>query len=113
MSNQPYYQNQTPYTPSNQTSSLAIASLISGLLSWFLFPIIGAIVAVITGHSAKNEIRASGGRLSGDGMATAGLILGYIQLGLTVISLCVALLGFALISLGVCAAPFWMDPSNF
>ena len=71
------------------TSSLAIVSLVAGIVSWFIVPILGAIVAVITGHMAKNEIRGSGGRLSGDGLATAGLILGYLQLGLTLIGACV------------------------
>jgi hypothetical protein len=99
------YPSQTPYTPNyapqplQQSSSLAIASLVSGILGWFLIPIIGAIIAIITGHMAKNEIRSSGGRLSGDGMATAGLILGYVQVVLTVLGLC----GFAAIWFGVCA----------
>lgn len=68
-------------------SSLAIASLITGILSWFLVPIFGALAAVITGHLAFNEIRESQGMLTGKGMATAGLILGYIQLGFIVLVL--------------------------
>jgi hypothetical protein len=75
-----------PYLP--QSSTLAIVSLIAGIVSWILVPLIGAIVAVITGHMAKSEIRNSNGRLTGDGMATAGLILGYIQIGLTVVAVC-------------------------
>jgi hypothetical protein len=47
---------------------------------------------------AKNEIRRSMGLIAGDGMATAGLVLGYLQLGLTVVGLCVAA---ALIALGI------------
>jgi type IV pilus assembly protein PilA len=57
------------------TSTKAIISLIFGIL-FFLFPL--PIVAVIFGHLALSEIRKSGGRLTGQGMATAGLILGYI-----------------------------------
>jgi hypothetical protein len=57
------------------TSSKAVISLIFGIL-FFLFPL--PIVAVIFGHLALSEIRKSGGRLTGQGMATAGLILGYI-----------------------------------
>ncbi|MBE0409159.1 MAG: DUF4190 domain-containing protein [Anaerolineales bacterium] len=71
-----------------QTSTLAIVSLVSGILSWVLLPFVGSIVAVITGHMAKREIRESLGKLSGDGMATAGLILGYVQLALTVLGIC-------------------------
>ena len=77
-------QYNTPYIPPvmPHNSTMAIVSLISGIVSWFLLPFIAAIVAVITGHMAKNEIKKSGGMITGNGMATAGLVLGYIQLGL-------------------------------
>jgi hypothetical protein len=61
-----------------RTSSSAIASLVFGILSWVLLPFIGAILAVILGHSARAEIRrAPPGTIEGDGMAVAGLILGW------------------------------------
>lgn len=60
-----------------QTSGTAIASLICGLLFFFL-P--SALAAVILGHLSLGEIRRSAGRLAGKGMATAGLVLGYIGL---------------------------------
>lgn len=64
-------------TPSGlpDTSGKAISSLICGLLFLFL-PV--AIVAVVLGHLSLSEIRRSGGRLKGSGMATAGLVLGYL-----------------------------------
>jgi len=68
---------------------LAIVSLVSGLVAWTFIPIIGAIAAIITGHLAKKEIRDSGGMFSGDGMALAGLILGYVQLGLILLAIIV------------------------
>lgn len=69
-----------------RTSSLAVVSLIFGVLSWVFLPFIGALVAVICGHAARSEIhRAPPGSIEGDGMAMAGLILGWIQLALTVI----------------------------
>ena len=71
-----------PMTPAPRTSTTALISLISGILSWFLLPFLAAIVAIITGHMAKNEIRGSGGTVGGNGMATAGLVLGYLQIGL-------------------------------
>jgi hypothetical protein len=74
-----------------QTSTLAIVSLVSGIVSWVLLPLIGSIIAVITGHMAKREIRESLGKLSGDGLATAGLILGYIQLAFIVLGICAGL----------------------
>jgi hypothetical protein len=51
-------------------------------------PFIGSIVAVITGPMARKEIQASNGALSGDGLATAGIILGWIGIGLGVLSGC-------------------------
>ncbi|MEL7591169.1 MAG: DUF4190 domain-containing protein [Anaerolineaceae bacterium] len=78
-------------------STLAIISLISGILGWTIFPFIASIVAVITGHLAKKEIRESGGTMSGDGMALAGIILGYTMIGLAllgIIIVVVALLVF-------------------
>ncbi|WP_372013122.1 DUF4190 domain-containing protein [Pseudoxanthomonas sp. 10H] len=62
-----------------QTSSLAIASLVSGILGWTLLPFIGTVVAIITGHMARAEIRRSSGRLAGDGLAIAGLVLGWVS----------------------------------
>ena len=66
-----------------RTSGTAIASLIFGVLSWVVLPFIGAILAVVLGHSARKEIsRAPPGTIEGDGMAIAGLILGWAHLAL-------------------------------
>jgi hypothetical protein len=56
--------------------------MVLGILSLTCFGILAAIPAVILGHIAKSNIRKSGGRLAGDGKATAGLILGYISIAL-------------------------------
>jgi len=72
-----------------QTSSLAIVSVISGIASWFVLPIIGALIAVITGHMAKKEIQESAGRLSGLELANAGLVLGYVHLAVSMLMTCV------------------------
>jgi hypothetical protein len=75
-----------PYAPQvKKDSTLAIISLIAGIAGWTIIPVIGAIVAVVTGHLAKKEIRESGGALSGDGMALAGIILGYTMIGITLL----------------------------
>lgn len=60
-----------------QTCNLAMTSLILGLLG-FLLGFLTGIPAIITGHVARKKIRQSNGILAGDGMALAGLILGYI-----------------------------------
>ena len=69
-----------------QTSSTAIVSLIFGILGWTLLPWIGSIVAIITGHLARAEIRRDPQRLDGDGMAVAGLLLGWIMIVLSIIA---------------------------
>lgn len=62
-----------------QTSTLAVVSLVAGILGWTLLPFIGSIGAIITGHLARSEIRRQPERLEGDGMAVAGLILGWLS----------------------------------
>ena len=58
-----------------ETSGKAIASLVCGFF-FFLFPV--SILAVIFGHLSLSEIRKSAGRLKGEGVAVAGLVLGYM-----------------------------------
>ncbi len=92
---------------SQQTSSLAVISLIAGIASYFIVPVLGAIAAVITGGIAKKEIRESAGAITGSSMATWGVILGWINLGLGLIGLCVGLLGIlGILSLPACLLPF-------
>lgn len=73
-----------PYGPTGGTSGLATASLVLGLLGVVMcFGPVTGIPAVICGHMAKGQIRNSGGTLQGDGLATWGLILGYISIVLS------------------------------
>ena len=58
-----------------ETSGKAVASLVCGLL--FFIPLL-FVAAIILGHLALSEIRRSAGRLKGEGMAIAGLVLGYM-----------------------------------
>ena len=66
-------------TPMRTTSSLAVVSLVAGLLGWTLAPWIGSIVAIITGHMARSEIRRDPA-IEGDGLAVAGLVLGWAMM---------------------------------
>jgi hypothetical protein len=56
-------------------SGLAVASLITGII--FLYGI-ASIFALVFGYRARREIDAANGGLMGSGMATAGIVLGYI-----------------------------------
>jgi hypothetical protein len=68
-------------------SPMAVASLASGILCWFVLPIIGAVIAVVTGVSARREIRASNGAVGGWNFATIGLWLGAIHLALVALAI--------------------------
>jgi hypothetical protein len=81
-----------PVRPPVPTSTLAIISLVFGILGWSFFPTLGAIVAIITGHLAKNEIRKSNGALGGEGLAKAGLILGYLHIAIVLLVICAVIL---------------------
>ena len=84
--NQPY----TTVPPSGpRTSTMAIISLIGGITGWTILPFLGSIAAIIFGHIAKSEIKKSGGMLAGNGMATAGLIMGYLSIALGICLICV------------------------
>jgi hypothetical protein len=63
------------YQPPVSTNSLARASLVLGVAEFFTMGLT-AIPAIICGHMAKRELRQTGQR--GDGLATSGLVLGYM-----------------------------------
>ena len=71
--------------PARPTSALAIVSLIAGILGWTLMPFLGSLAAVICGHMARAEIRRDPS-IDGDGMAIAGLVLGWAAIGLSVLA---------------------------
>ncbi len=87
-----------------KTNTMAIISLVAGLASWFFIPTIGAIVAVITGHIARGQIKNSYGVEGGDGLAIAGLILGYLNLVMSCMGILIVILIFGgVIGLSGCA----------
>ena len=97
---------QLPPPAGRRTSSLAIISLVSGLLGWSVLPFIGSIVAIITGHLARSEIRRDPG-LEGDGLAVAGLVLGYAMVGVAILSVLALLLFFGGLAAFVALAGHW------
>jgi len=73
-----------------RTSSMAVVSLVLGIASYFVIPLLGAIAAIITGNIAKKEIQQESEALSGAGLAQAGMILGWVNIGLSIIGMCLA-----------------------
>ena len=91
---QPQYQ-QAQYMPpqgfdQGSMDGKAVASLVLGITSIvFCLTVVTGIPAIILGHMSRASIRQSMGRLKGDGLALAGLILGYISLPSVLILLAV------------------------
>jgi len=78
----PYYGYGQPVQP-RSTNGLAIAALVCSLLGPCTF--VSAIAGVILGYIARAQIRRTGE--SGAGMALAGIIVGWVVIGL--IAFCV------------------------
>jgi len=74
------------------TNTLAVVSLVAGIVGWTAMPLIGSIVAIVTGHMARAQIRSSRGMETGDGLALGGLVLGYLSLIAGIIGLLIAIL---------------------
>lgn len=71
---------------SSETNKKAMWSMILGILSIVCCGLFAGIPAIILARIGKNEIAASGGRQTGGGMATAGLVLGIISIALSILS---------------------------
>ena len=67
--------------PAGRTSSLAVASLVCGIVP--LLPT--SILAIVLGHVARGQIRRTGEK--GGGLALAGLVLGWVGVALAVLAL--------------------------
>jgi hypothetical protein len=65
--------------------ALAITSLVFGLCGFSILPLLGSVVAVVTGHLARRRLAATGG--DGVGYARAGLWLGYLAIALATVLL--------------------------
>jgi len=76
-----------------KTNGLAIASLVCSLFFWLYG--LPAVLAVIFGFVARGQIRRSHGTQAGNGMALAGIVIGFAGLAVGVL-LVVLLRGYVL-----------------
>ncbi len=79
----PYQAPPFPVAQRQPSNPLAGVSLAFGIGQIFLWGI-GSVVAIVCGHVARSQIRKTG--QAGDGMALAGLILGYLGLVLPILT---------------------------
>ena len=80
-------------TAVGRTDGMAIASFVLGILSvpggvfYGVFGIVLGPIAIVLGLLARRRIKASGGVLSGGGLATAGWILGVCGVVIAVVEI--------------------------
>ena len=79
------------HASAGETSGKAIASLVLGIGGFVIFPVVLSILAIVFGRSAKREIAERPG-LGGGGLATAGIVLGWVGVALTVVAVLFVLL---------------------
>ena len=107
---QPTLPPPAPAAATGTTSVLAIVSLVTGILTWLSSPLllvgvptpVCTLAAIVCGHMARAEIRRNPS-LQGDGLAIAGLILGWASVLVVVLAIVAVLLLFG----GIAAFIAW------
>jgi len=79
--------------PAGGTNSMAIASMVLGVAEFFTAGLT-AIPAVICGHVARRQMKQTAER--GDGLATSGLVLGYMAIIFWSVLIAASLVGVAI-----------------
>lgn len=88
------------------TNGMAIASLILGIAGLTVVPTIGSILALIFGYMGKRDIRQRPTETTGEGLATAGIVMGWIGIVLTVLAACGLIAWFSICALSSSGAPY-------
>jgi len=68
-----------------RTSGYAFASLVLGIAGFVVLPLVPSILAIVFASKARDEIRANPS-IGGDGLATAGNVLGWIGFVMSVVA---------------------------
>jgi hypothetical protein len=97
---------------SKRTSVAAIISLVAGILTWFSVPLLWlvvptpvcAIAAIVAGHMARAEIRRDPQHVEGNGLAIAGLVLGWSLVLMVILAIVLAMLFLG----GIAALVGWL-----
>jgi len=74
-------------TMNRQDNGLAILSLVTGVLGLVpLLPLVGSIAAIVSGNMYLRQIRENPPASNSEGLAHAGIILGWIGVGLAIVA---------------------------
>ncbi len=88
------------------TNGMAIASLILGIAGLTVVPTIGSVLALILGYMGKRDIRQRPTETTGEGLATAGIVMGWIGIVLTVLVACGLIAWFSICALASSGATY-------
>lgn len=80
------------YQPAPETDQKAIWALVSSIGGFLVCPVVLSIVGLVLANQSLEAIRASQGRLAGDGLAKTAKILSIVGLVLSAISVAVLVL---------------------
>ena len=80
MSDWQAWQQQPP------TSGAATASLVLGICGLVVCPFVCSVLALVFGYQAREQIDESGGQIGGRSSAVAGIVLGWVGVGLCVLA---------------------------
>jgi hypothetical protein len=89
----------TAGTPGPQTDGKAVAALVCAILSWFVGPIVLAIVALFLARSAEKAIAAAPSELTGQGLVSGARWVAWIHLVL--VAMVIAFLAAFTIALSI------------
>lgn len=73
------------------TNGMAVAALVCGILGIF-------VLALVFGYIGRRQIDEAGGQYGGRGMAIAGIVLGWIWLGLLVLWIVIVVVALAAVN---------------
>lgn len=76
----------TPVATPRRTDGKAVASLVLGIVGLVACPLVPSIIALVLGNQSRSNIAADP-TLDGEGMAKAGVILGWIGIGIFAIGI--------------------------
>lgn len=88
------YQPAPGYVPPGPKNDLGVLSLVFGLIAFFVFGLLAGIPAVILGMKGKQAVRE--GLANNDGMATTGIVFGWLGIAWSSL-LILGWLGFVLL----------------
>ncbi|HEY7339927.1 MAG TPA: DUF4190 domain-containing protein [Ktedonobacterales bacterium] len=92
-----YYYPWLYAPPAPRLGTWALVSMICGAVSIATFQSVLAILAVIFGFIGLNEVKKSQGTVEGRGFAIAGIVTGFISIGLTLLVIALYIVYFVFI----------------